>query len=88
MIGRRIGHYPIAGAHLAPVVWVWCIARVMKGSSATWRSRSCHPRCWPTRRRAAVFEKEALALSALNHPNIQTVHDFDTQDGVDFLVTV
>ena len=33
------------------------------------------------------FRKEALALSKQNHPNIQTVHDFDTQDGVDFLVT-
>ncbi len=32
------------------------------------------------------FRKEALALSALNHPNIATIHDFDTQQGVDFLV--
>ena len=32
------------------------------------------------------FRKEALALSKLNHPNIATVHDFDTQDGIDFLV--
>lgn len=32
------------------------------------------------------FRKEALALSRLNHPNIETVHDFDTQEGVDFLV--
>ncbi|MFQ5927922.1 MAG: protein kinase, partial [Terriglobia bacterium] len=32
------------------------------------------------------FRKEALALSKLNHPNIETVYDFDTQDGVDFLV--
>jgi serine/threonine-protein kinase len=32
------------------------------------------------------FRKEALALSKLNHPNIETIHDFDTQEGVDFLV--
>ncbi len=32
------------------------------------------------------FRKEALTLSKLNHPHIATVHDFDTQDGVDFLV--
>jgi len=32
------------------------------------------------------FRKEALALSKLNHPNIETVFDFDTQDGTDFLV--
>ncbi len=32
------------------------------------------------------FRKEALTLSKLNHPNIETVFDFDTQEGVDFLV--
>ncbi len=32
------------------------------------------------------FHKEALMLSKLNHPNIATVHEFDTQDGTDFLV--
>jgi eukaryotic-like serine/threonine-protein kinase len=33
------------------------------------------------------FRKEALALAKLNHPNVETVFDFGTQNGVDFLVT-
>src|SRR6202035_2504499 len=32
------------------------------------------------------FRKEAFALARLNHPNIETVYEFDTQGGVDFLV--
>ena len=32
------------------------------------------------------FRKEAIALSKLNHPNVATIHDFDSQQGVDFLV--
>jgi serine/threonine protein kinase len=32
------------------------------------------------------FEREARAISALNHPNICTLHDVGQQDGVDFLV--
>lgn len=33
------------------------------------------------------FRQEALALSKLNHGNIAVIYDFDTQDGIDFLVT-
>lgn len=32
------------------------------------------------------FRKEALALARLNHPNIETVFEFNSQGGMDFLV--
>jgi TolB-like protein/Flp pilus assembly protein TadD len=32
------------------------------------------------------FRREALALAKLNYPGIATIHDFDAQDGIDFLV--
>jgi serine/threonine protein kinase/tetratricopeptide (TPR) repeat protein len=31
------------------------------------------------------FRKEALVLGKLNHPNIETIYEFASQDGVDFL---
>jgi serine/threonine protein kinase/Tfp pilus assembly protein PilF len=33
-----------------------------------------------------LFRNEALALAKLSHPNIETIYEFDTQDGIDFLV--
>ncbi len=38
----------------------------------------------PTARKR--FRQEALALSRFNHPNIATIHDYDSADGTDFLV--
>ena len=32
------------------------------------------------------FHKEALLLSSVNHPNIASIFDFDTHDGVEFIV--
>src|SRR5215468_4703304 len=32
------------------------------------------------------FEREARTISGLNHPNICTLHDIGSQDGVNYLV--
>ncbi len=40
-----------------------------------------------SRDRLKRFEKEARAASALNHPNILTVHEFGAENGVHFLAT-
>ncbi len=67
------------------------------GMGVVWKARDTHldrdvalkvlsPVLLPDDAARRRFRKEALALSRLNHPNIETVFDFDTQDGVDFLV--
>jgi TolB-like protein/Tfp pilus assembly protein PilF len=33
------------------------------------------------------FRREALTLAKLNHPNVETVYEFGSSDGTDFLVT-
>src|SRR5437899_6700853 len=38
----------------------------------------------PTARKR--FRQEALALSRFNHPHIATIHDYNSVDGIDFLV--
>ena len=40
----------------------------------------------PSRNCANAFEREARAVSSLNHPHICTLHDVGQQDGIDYLV--
>ncbi len=86
VVGRTLGHYRVTeqiGAGGMGVVYRAHDTRLERDvavkvlPSGTLGDESARKR----------FRKEALTLSHLNHPNIATVHDFDTQDGVDFLVT-
>jgi len=86
MIGQRLSHYRIieqigAGgmgvvyrAHDEQLDRDVAIKVLPPGSLA---DESAHRR----------FRKEALSLARLNHPNIAIVHEFGSQDGIDFLVT-
>jgi len=85
MIGQKFGHYVVLDKIGAG------------GMSEVYRARDQHlerdvaVKILPpgfladeaTRKR---FRREAMALSKLNHPNIATVFDFDTQGDMDFLV--
>ena len=85
MIGQTLGHYRILEKVGAGGMGVVYLARdeqldrdvaVKVLPSGTLSDDS-------TRRH---FRKEAMALAKLNHPHIETVYDFGTQDGVDYLV--
>ena len=84
MIGRILGHYRIIekiGAGGMGVVYRATDERLERdvalkvlpaGSLADEEARK-------------RFRKEAMALSKLNHPNVATIHDFNSEGGVDFL---
>jgi serine/threonine-protein kinase len=85
LVGQRLGHYRIIeqiGSGGVGVVYRAhdehldreIAIKVLRPGTLADESRRKH------------FRKEALALSKLNHPNIATIHDFDTQRDVDFLV--
>jgi eukaryotic-like serine/threonine-protein kinase len=85
LVGQRLGHYRIIeqigsggmgvvyrahDEHLDREIAI----KVLRSGTLADESRRKH------------FRKEALALSKLNHPNIATIHDFDTEQDMDFLV--
>jgi serine/threonine protein kinase len=54
-------------------------------SIASSRSRFCR-RSSRMMRSSARFDREARAISQLDHPNICTLHDVGVQDGMSYLV--
>src|SRR4249919_3400886 len=84
MIGRRLGHFEITGAIGAGGMGVVYKATDLK-LQRTVALKLLPAELAADRDRRSRFEREARAASALNHPNIVTVHEIDSADGVDFI---
>jgi serine/threonine protein kinase len=85
MIGRTISHYLILeqiGAGGMGVVYRAHDERLDRDVAL----KVLSPALADDKDFLARFRREARTLSKLNHPNIATVHDFDTDDGTSFLV--
>lgn len=95
MAGRALRQEALVGLELGHYLLVERIGA--GGMGEVFRARDQHlernvaikvlpPKTFTDESARKHFRKEALALSKLNHPNIATIHDFDTQQGIDFLV--
>ena len=85
MIGKTLGHYLIAekiGAGGMGVVYRAHDSRLERDVAL--KLLPAGMLAEPESRRR--FRNEALALARLNHPNICSVFDFNSEDGIDFLV--
>src|SRR6185295_8352930 len=77
MTGETISHYEILEKP-GSAEWVWFTKLRTRGSTVSSPSNCFHPKRWPIR--------TASAASALNHPNIVTIHEIDELNDVDFIV--
>ena len=85
MIGRILGHYKLieqVGAGGMGVVYRARDERLERDVALKVLSTGA----LGTDQARSQLRKEALALAQLNHAHIGAVYDFDTQDGLDFLV--
>ena len=82
MIGRRLGHFEITGSIGAGGMGVVYKATDLR-LQRTVALKLLPSEVASDRDRRSRFEREARAASALNHPNIVTVHEIDSADGVD-----
>jgi serine/threonine-protein kinase len=85
MLGRTISHYQIdslVGQGGMGVVYKATDLRLHRFVAL----KFLHERLTNSRGQLAALEREAFALSALNHPNIATIHGIEEAEGFKFLV--
>ncbi|MGC1364951.1 MAG: protein kinase, partial [Candidatus Acidiferrum sp.] len=85
MIGQTLGHYRVieqVGSGGMGVVYRAHDLRLDRDVAL----KVIRPRASNDSSPRERFRKEALLLSRLCHPNIAQVYDFDTKDGVEFLI--
>jgi serine/threonine protein kinase len=85
LVGRTLGHYRIVeqiGAGGMGVVYRAHDERLDRDVAVKvlLREVAADPN------RLARFEREAKAVAKLDHPNILSIHDFGTEDGVTYAV--
>jgi serine/threonine protein kinase len=84
MIGQTLGHY-----HIVEKIGVGGMGEVYRARDdqldCDVALKVLPPGTIADETAGKLFRKEALALAKLNHPNIETVFEFSTQDGRDFL---
>jgi serine/threonine protein kinase/tetratricopeptide (TPR) repeat protein len=86
LVGRTLGHYRILekiGAGGMGVVYRARDTRLDRDVAI----KVLTPGLLADENARKRFRKEALTLSRLSHPNIETIFDFDSQEDIDFLVT-
>jgi serine/threonine protein kinase len=85
MIGQTIGHYCVIeqiGSGGMGIVYLAHDTRLDRDVAL----KAIRPGALNERSARERFRREALLLSKLCHPNIAQIYDFDTQEGIDFLI--
>lgn len=84
MVGRTISHFEILEKLGEGGMGVVFCARDLKLERLV-ALKILPPEQMTDAHRRGRFEREAKAASALNHPNIVTIHEIETVDGVDYI---